>query len=124
MLFASFADHAAAIPVPPTRDSEGQSALSEHDVSAVGLDVILAETGPVRLLKLDVEGAEYPILLTSRGLALVAEIIGEYHEFTEEQMARMAPSARVGNESYGARLLRRRLEEAGFRGSTAAAVGR
>jgi FkbM family methyltransferase len=34
----------------------------------------------VRLLKLDCEGAEWPILLTSRRLHLIDEIVGEYHE--------------------------------------------
>jgi FkbM family methyltransferase len=34
----------------------------------------------VRLLKLDCEGAEWPVLLTSRRLHLVDEIAGEFHE--------------------------------------------
>src|SRR5882757_9723336 len=34
----------------------------------------------VRLLKLDCEGAEWPILLTSQRLGLVSEICGEFHE--------------------------------------------
>src|SRR5215213_9325304 len=34
----------------------------------------------VRLLKLDCEGAEWPILLTSRRLELIDEIVGEFHE--------------------------------------------
>ena len=34
----------------------------------------------VRLLKLDCEGAEWPILLTSRRLHLIDEIVGEFHE--------------------------------------------
>jgi FkbM family methyltransferase len=35
----------------------------------------------VRLLKLDCEGAEWPIVLTSRRLHLIDEIVGEFHEF-------------------------------------------
>jgi FkbM family methyltransferase len=35
---------------------------------------------PVRLLKLDCEGAEWPILLTSQRLDLISEICGEFHE--------------------------------------------
>ena len=35
----------------------------------------------VRLLKLDCEGAEWPILLTSRRLHLIDAIVGEFHEF-------------------------------------------
>jgi FkbM family methyltransferase len=34
----------------------------------------------IRLLKLDCEGAEWPILLTSRRLDLIDEIAGEFHE--------------------------------------------
>ena len=34
----------------------------------------------VRLLKLDCEGAEWPILLTSRRLHLIDEVVGEFHE--------------------------------------------
>src|SRR6185295_19152650 len=34
----------------------------------------------VRLLKLDCEGAEWPILLTSQRLGLINEICGEFHE--------------------------------------------
>ncbi len=35
----------------------------------------------VRLLKIDCEGAEFPILLTSRTLHLIDVVVGEYHEF-------------------------------------------
>ena len=34
----------------------------------------------VRLLKLDCEGAEWPLVLTSRRLHLIDEIVGEFHE--------------------------------------------
>jgi FkbM family methyltransferase len=36
--------------------------------------------GRIRLLKLDCEGAEWPILLTSRRLHVIDEIAGEFHE--------------------------------------------
>ena len=38
----------------------------------------------VRLLKVDCEGAEWPILLTSRRLHLIDEICGEFHEIGGE----------------------------------------
>jgi FkbM family methyltransferase len=38
----------------------------------------------IRLLKLDCEGAEWPILLTSRRLHLIDEICGEFHEIGGE----------------------------------------
>lgn len=55
------------------------------EVAKVGLDEVIDEvteggTRRVRLLKLDCEGAEWPILLTSRRLHLIDEIVGEFHE--------------------------------------------
>lgn len=54
-------------------------------VPKIALDSVIDEiigdgTGRIRLLKLDCEGAEWPILLTSRRLHLVDEIAGEFHE--------------------------------------------
>lgn len=48
-------------------------------VDCVSLDSLIAKLGPVRLLKIDCEGSEYPILYTSRRLAEVEEIVGEIH---------------------------------------------
>lgn len=39
-----------------------------------------ASNGRVRLAKLDVEGAEFPILYTSRTLRYLDELVAEYHE--------------------------------------------
>jgi len=54
-------------------------------VESVPLDQILegiaADGKRVRLLKLDCEGAEFPILYTSKRLDLVDEICGELHDF-------------------------------------------
>jgi FkbM family methyltransferase len=54
------------------------------EVPALALDDILWEASHgggrrIRLAKLDCEGSEYPILLTSRLLHLVDEVCGEYH---------------------------------------------
>jgi FkbM family methyltransferase len=54
-------------------------------VDKIALDDVIDEatangTRRIRLLKLDCEGAEWPILLTSRRLDLIDEITGEYHE--------------------------------------------
>ena len=35
----------------------------------------------VRLLKIDCEGSEFPILFTSRTLHLIDQVVGEFHEF-------------------------------------------
>ena len=52
----------------------------------------------VRLLKLDCEGSESPVLLTSQRLGLVDEICGEFHEIggrisTSATIVRPGPSA-------------------------------
>jgi FkbM family methyltransferase len=47
-------------------------------VAKIALDDVIDDR--IRLLKLDCEGAEWPILLTSRKLHLVDEIVGEFHE--------------------------------------------
>jgi FkbM family methyltransferase len=114
VLFASTDDHWTARPSEGYEPGPPGSALSSHAVDAVALDDVLRELGRVRFLKIDVEGAEFPILLTARGLDMVTAIEGEYHQFTDAEMARLPPSARVGDERYTADLLRRRLTAAGF----------
>jgi hypothetical protein len=83
-------------------------------VKTVALDDVLTELGRVRYLKVDVEGAEFPILLTATRLDLVTAIGGEYHEFTDEQMAAIDPAARVGDDRYSIELLLDRLRREGF----------
>lgn len=48
-------------------------------LETIPLDDLISHA-QVRLLKLDCEGAEFPILLTSHRLRQVQEIVGEYHE--------------------------------------------
>lgn len=50
------------------------------DVNATSLDEIITKCGPVRFLKTDSEGSEWPILYTCTKLDQVQEIAGEYHE--------------------------------------------
>ncbi len=77
----------------------------------------LARTGAarVRLLKLDCEGSEYPILLTSRSLHLIDAVCGEYHEsgWPAPEHARVG-----GHDRYDRHTLRRCLEGHGFRVET------
>ena len=75
----------------------------------------------VRLLKLDCEGAEWPIVLTSRRLHLIDQIVGEFHEIggTFLEIAEDRPSkARVFESdrvaSYTAEEFVRCLCDAGF----------
>jgi FkbM family methyltransferase len=49
------------------------------EVSSVSLDEILSEIGHVRVLKIDCEGGEWPILYTCQSLHLIDQIVGEYH---------------------------------------------
>ncbi|SPF34290.1 hypothetical protein SBA4_1470005 [Candidatus Sulfopaludibacter sp. SbA4] len=90
-------------------------------VPAVALDEILADFPRVKLLKLDCEGSEFPILLTSRELHRVERIVAEVHEIGEPAMALLEPRARVhGYTAYALADLVALLEGAGFRVSSRA----
>ncbi len=66
-------------------------------------------------MKVDCEGSEFPILLTSRLLARVERIVGEYHEIPQEQMELLPEGTRVdGVDSYSIETLAARLRAAGF----------
>jgi FkbM family methyltransferase len=66
----------------------------------------------VRLVKIDCEGSEWPILLTSRRLDLVEEICGEYHELQDSQIPERA---RVdGFTTFDSKTLKGYLEGKGF----------
>jgi FkbM family methyltransferase len=114
VLFDTQEDHWAARPAEHPDPAPPDMALSTHDVSTVPLDDILVDLGAVRFLKIDVEGAEFPILLTATELGRVGAIAGEYHELADRDMTALSPGARVGDERYSADLLRRRLDDAGF----------
>jgi FkbM family methyltransferase len=66
----------------------------------------------IDLLKIDCEGAEFPILLTSRRLDRVGRIVGEYHELRADlpRHVRLA-----GCEQFTVEILTAHLERAGFR---------
>jgi FkbM family methyltransferase len=91
---------------------------AEGTVDALPFDDVLADildrarVNRVRLLKLDCEGSEYPILLTSRKLHLVDEIRGEYHESDQP----IPDWSRVGGcNRFDRYTLRTALEAQGFR---------
>jgi FkbM family methyltransferase len=114
VLFTSSDDHWATHPAEGADPAPPTWSLSSHEIEAIPLDDVLADLGRVRFLKLDAEGAEFPILLTATRLDLVTVIAGEYHELTDDGMARLAPAARVGDRRYSAALLRECLADAGF----------
>jgi FkbM family methyltransferase len=65
----------------------------------------------VNLLKIDCEGAEFPILLTSQRLGSVDRIVGEYHELRAE----LPRHVRVpGWERFTVEILAAHLETFGF----------
>lgn len=113
VLFSSEDEHWAAVPGEVEAPLAPRS-IAAHPVDSVALDDVIVKTGPVRVLKLDVEGAEFPILLTSRRLDLVQIVLGEYHEFDGEAMTALRPEAVVGEENYTVELLCHRLESVGF----------
>ena len=71
----------------------------------------------VRMVKLDCEGSEYPILLTSKTLHLVDAIVGEFHEFgsDDEPHTGINEILRVpGHDRFTIKVLKQALERAGF----------
>jgi FkbM family methyltransferase len=91
------------------------ASFTKQRVTAVALDEILSGFERVKLLKLDCEGSEFPILLTSRLLARVERIAGEFHEVSPEIYAALDPRARIaGFAEYRVGSLISRLKQFGF----------
>ncbi len=91
----------------------------EHtlNVPSLGLDTlvqqVLQTTGQerIRLLKLDCEGSEYPILLTATCLNQIEAIVGEYHH-----CGPVSPEAQVGSQTmYDHQVLVNYLTNQGFK---------
>lgn len=71
----------------------------------------------IRLLKIDCEGSEFPVLLTSSLLPLIDEIRGEYHEINDgvRNHQSIPPVARIaGVERFTMDVLAQGLDKAGF----------
>jgi hypothetical protein len=75
----------------------------------------------VRLLKLDCEGAEWPILLTSQRLGLIDEICGEFHEIggqfleiSENRLSKEPVFSYLGSTKFTIDLLVSYLNNVGF----------
>lgn len=91
--------------------------------ATVSLDAVVAQTlaatgqKRIRLLKLDCEGSEYPVLLSATCLDRVEALCGEYH-----QVSGVIPAAQVGGRlSYTRNDLTGHLRGQGFRVETVAA---
>ena len=86
---------------------------SNEQVGVISLDNILKNFSTVRLLKIDVEGSEFPILLTSNYLDRIQEIVGEFHEiydFSQISEKSIIP----GYQKYSREDLIKYLSESGF----------
>jgi FkbM family methyltransferase len=89
------------------------------EVEAVPFDDVVREITDsgrqrVKLLKIDCEGAEFPILLTAKTLSLIDHIVGEFHEFGEGG-GHIQDVCRVpGFERFTIAELTAFLEKAGF----------
>lgn len=83
------------------------------NVPVVKLDDVLSKFDKVKLMKIDVEGAEFPILLTSKLLGKVENIIGEFHEI--DDMEKLNPDSIIkGYNGYFRSDLKSYLESYGF----------
>jgi FkbM family methyltransferase len=93
---------------------------SGQSMPAIGLDALLDEIKPrlhnkgVRLLKLDCEGSEWPILMTSKRLHLIQEMCGEFHELGGKYNDEIPPFSFGGLKEFTATTLKRELRKAGF----------
>jgi FkbM family methyltransferase len=86
-----------------------------YAATSMPLDAILERFGRVKLLKIDCEGSEFPILLTSQRLDRVERVVGEIHEYEEDFVKVLDPHARVaGYAAYRAEHLVARLGSFGF----------
>ncbi|MFO0843735.1 MAG: FkbM family methyltransferase [Gemmataceae bacterium] len=83
----------------------------EEGVEAVAFDELIDRAAPggrVRLVKMDCEGAEWPILLTSRRLDRVDALCGEYH------LGPLPAAFGVPGQTFNVELLERVLTDRGF----------
>lgn len=92
----------------PERRGFGQP-QNRYACWSIPLDDILRTIGHVDLLKIDVEGSEFPILLRSKELHRVDRIYGEWHE------AEQAPEAVNGSWEWRVEMIRDYLAKFSFR---------
>jgi FkbM family methyltransferase len=96
---------------------------SGEPLETVALDTVIDEATQggkkrIKMMKIDCEGSEYPILLTSRKLHLIDAIHGEYHEIFDDGIVHGAipETARVeGVKGFNREAIKHCLEKAGFR---------
>jgi FkbM family methyltransferase len=104
-------------PAGPNTGGRGTLGNEGAPVAGLPLDALvdlaasLGPTGRVRLVKLDCEGAEWPLLLGCRRFGLIDAWVGEYHTLLADRFA-----GRLGKHpAYDATVLERVLRDAGYR---------
>jgi len=87
------------------------------EIDTVSLDSIITELGHVDILKIDAEGSEFPILLTSKLLSKVDKIVGEFHEVNGEFDQNSIPESCImdGYDKFTIDNLTEFLNENGFK---------
>lgn len=86
------------------------------------IEIIAQRTGRIiRLLKIDAEGSEYPILFTSKKLNLIQEIVGEFHHVGD---LRDTGNGVAGFDRYDAESGKEFLESAGYTVELVCQVGK
>jgi hypothetical protein len=66
-------------PLDPRNTGAAQIREEGTPVEVIAFDDLVRDEGQIRLVKLDCEGAEWPILLGSREWSRVEAVCGEYH---------------------------------------------
>ena len=93
------------------RDRTGSLTENYRDLEMMRMDATTTPPGRIDVLKIDCEGAEFPILLTSRLLDRIDRIVGEYHELR----AQLSSHVRIpGYDEFSVEGLAAGLERAGF----------
>lgn len=96
-----------------TGNVEVSTTNNGHATPVIALDDLIADQN-IRLLKLDCEGAEFPILLTSKRLDQVEEIVGEFHEFGGDY-DQYSPNFKLSNyDRYTVDIVVSHLQSHGF----------
>jgi FkbM family methyltransferase len=88
-------------------------------IPAISLDTLLMkivekEQKTIRLLKIDCEGAEWPILFTAQKLQVVQEVCGEFHEYGGEFDSETPPFSVAGLQRFTIEELIKFFEERAF----------
>lgn len=80
----------------------------EDMIRTVTLDEIVSETGPIDLLKIDIEGAEYAVLAGAERLDQIGAIVGELHDAGPDDPRRVRLVQALGDAGFTFELITER----------------